>query len=478
MNIKLIFAIFVGKTITYLLKAIGRGATTAPGLYALKIDPKLIEKLSRQIKYGSVLITGTNGKTTTARLAYDILSTKYKIIHNRQGSNLLRGIASTLLQQASLLGNLKSDLAIWEVDEATFPEAAKVVHPKIVTLLNLMRDQLDRYGEVDSLRLQWQEAISKLPSKTTLILNADDPGVSFLTNVHIGKTIFFGINATKINLPQITNVADIKHCLNCHSKLSYSNLLTAHMGHYFCPNCKLKRPNPQIFAQNLQFKSNFSSRVDLILNFPRPRQATRPRPDEVGKRGGQLSTFNYNLPGLYNAYNVLGACAIANALSIQPKEIKKSIENFSAAFGRFQKIKMGKKQVIIFLIKNPAGANEVLRTIAQKEKLDVLAILNDNIADGRDVSWIWDTDWEVLASKIKRITVSGIRAWDLATRFKYAGITLSNKNVYKDINYSITHCLRNLSTKDTLLILPTYTALLDVQKSLNKKGALVKWQLQ
>jgi UDP-N-acetylmuramyl tripeptide synthase len=469
MNIKLIFAIFVGKTITYLLKTIGRGATTAPGLYALKIDPKLIEKLSKQIKYGSVLITGTNGKTTTARLTYDILSTKFKIIHNRQGSNLLRGIASTLLQQASLSGNLKSDLAIWEVDEATFPEAVRVVHPKIVTLLNLMRDQLDRYGEVDSLRIKWQEAISKLPSKTTLILNTDDPGVSFLANSHNGKTIFFGINTTKINLPQITNVADIKHCLNCHSKLSYSNLLTAHMGHYFCPNCKLKRPSPQISAQNLQFKPDFSTRIDLSLNSPRPRQATR---------GGQLSTFNYNLPGLYNAYNVLGACAIANALSIQPKEIKKSIENFSAAFGRFQKIKIGKKQVIIFLIKNPAGANEVLRTIAQREKLDVLAILNDNIADGRDVSWIWDTDWEVLTPKINYIAVSGTRAWDLATRLKYAGIKLSNKDVYKKINYSIIQNLKKLDTKNTLLILPTYTALLDVQKTLSKRGATIKWQQQ
>ncbi len=165
-------------------------------------------------------------------------------------------------------------------------------------------------------------------------------------------------------------------------------------------------------------------------------------------------------------------------MSIEPKKIKKSIESFSAAFGRFQKIKIDDKQIIIFLIKNPAGANEVLRTIAQKKGLSILAILNDNIADGRDVSWIWDTDWEILTPKIKQMAVSGIRAWDLATRLKYAGTKLSNKNVNKDINYSIIRHLENLGTKDTLLILPTYTALLDVQKSLNKKGATIKWQKQ
>jgi len=461
MDLRLTLAIITGKLITFIINLIAKsgGATTAPGLYALKIDPKLIEKLSKQVKYGSVLITGTNGKTTTARLAYDILSTKFKIIHNRQGSNLLRGIASTLLQKASIFGELKTNLAIWEVDEATFPEAAKILQPEIVVLLNLMRDQLDRYGEVDSLRIKWQAAITKLPRKTTLILNADDPGVSFLANSHTGKTIFFGINTDKINLPQITNVADIKHCLNCHSKLSYSNLLTAHMGHYQCPNCKFKRPSPQVFAQNLQFKPDFSTQIDLTLN-------------------SQLLNLNYKLPGLYNAYNILGSATIANALSIESIKIKRSIESFSAAFGRFQKIKIGNKQTIIFLIKNPAGANEVLRTIAQKKRLSILAILNDNIADGRDVSWIWNTDWEILTPKIKQMAVSGIRAWDLATRLKYAGIKLSNKNVNKDINYSIIHCLGNLDTKDTLLILPTYTALLDVQKSLNKKGAIIKWQKQ
>ena len=231
------------------------------------------------------------------------------------------------------------------------------------------------------------------------------------------------------------------------------------MGHYYCQTCGLSRSRPNIAIKSLEFNPNFSTQARISI-------------------GNSRSTISYKLPGLYNAYNILGAAAIANALDIEPKKIKRGVESFSAAFGRFQKIRIGNKQVIIFLIKNPAGANEVLRTIAQKQKLNILAILNDNIADGRDVSWIWDTDWEILAPKIRRISVSGIRAWDLATRLKYAGIKLSNKNVNKDINYSITHYLRNLSTKDTLLIMPTYTALLDVQKSLNKKGATIKWQHQ
>lgn len=467
MDSKLLLAIISGKFITAIIRIFGKtSATAAPGLFALKIDPKLVKKLSKQIQFGSIIISGTNGKTTTARLISTVLSQRYKIIHNRAGSNLLRGIASTLTSQASLLCKLKGNLAIWEVDEATLPEAIENTSPKIIVLLNLFRDQLDRYGEVDTIRAKWQKSLSKLPTNSTLILNADDPGISFLAKSFKGKTIFFGINDKQVNLPKTANVADIRHCLNCQSNLKYTAILSAHMGHYTCPNCHFQRPKPQINASKLQFMKDFKSKAKFSI-FP------------ASPAGGNFQfSIGYNLPGLYNVYNILAAFGVAYTLKIDLSIAKKAVQEFSAAFGRFQKIKIDYKNIIIFLIKNPAGANEVIRTLGQKDKLNLLLILNDNIADGRDISWIWDTDWELLTSKTKRIQIAGTRAWDLATRLKYAGYKLSKNDIYKEISYSIADSIDKLNKNDTLVILPTYTALLEVQKSLFKLAGGKKWHKQ
>lgn len=458
MDLRLTAAIITGKLIAFIIKLTGGGATAAPGLYALKIDPNLVKKLTKPIKHGSIIVSGTNGKTTTARLISDIATTKYQIIANRQGSNLLRGIASTLISQSSLRGKITSTLAIWEIDEATVTEAIENTHPQIVLLLNLFRDQLDRYGEVDSVRARWQKTLAKLPASTTLILNADDPGVSFLAKEFKGEVFYFGVNDQKINLPQITHTADISHCLNCGATLKYSTVLSGHLGHYQCPNCRLKRPTPDISASNINFSTDFSTSLKLTHH-------------------SSLSTLHYPLPGLYNVYNILAATACATALGIDNSTIKAKISSFSAAFGRFQKVSVEGIQAMIFLIKNPTGANEVLRTLAQKDELHLLAILNDNIADGRDVSWVWDTNWEILAKKINTISIGGTRAWDLATRFKYAGFEVSKNNVYEDISDSISSTVKNLHTKDTLIILPTYTAMLEVQKTLSKMGS-TKWHKQ
>lgn len=452
MDIKLTLAIVIGKLIVIATKLLGSGATAAPGLYALKIDPDLVKKLAKKLQYGSIVISGTNGKTTTSRLTADILSTKFKIIHNRQGSNLLRGIASTLISHTSFPAKISSNLGIWEVDEATLPQAIEHTNPKTIALLDLFRDQLDRYGEVDTVRARWQKVLTQLPTSTTLILNADDPGVSYLANSFSGKVRYFGVEDKKLDLVEISNVADIRNCLNCGANLNYSALLTAHMGHYLCPNCTFKRPTPQVLASNLKFNSDFSTECEFTVH-------------------SSKFKVKYQLPGLYNVYNVLAATAICDSQNIDQAKIAEKIESFPAAFGRFQSIKIGSKQILIFLIKNPAGANEVIRTIAKLERINLLTVLNDNIADGRDVSWIWDTNWEVLQRRIKSVNVSGTRAWDLATRLKYADIKLSKNNVYENINYSVEQSISKLNNNDTLIILPTYTAMLEVQKFLKKGGA-------
>lgn len=459
MDIRLSIAIIVGKTIAFLNKLSGTGATAAPGLYALKIDPDLVKKLSQRIRFGAIVISGTNGKTTTARLTADILSSKFKIIHNRQGSNLLRGIASTFISKSNVFGKIPADLCIWETDEATLPEVIEHTKPKIITLLNLFRDQLDRYGEVDTVRSKWQKILQAITTKdSNLILNADDPGISILAKYFKGQVLYFGVKDKKLNLSEVSQVADTKHCLNCGATLNFQSILSAHLGHYKCPTCEFKRPKPQITASNLKFNPDFSSKLNLTLN-------------------SNIFTLKYNLPGLYNVYNILAASSIADTLKIDHTKIVEKIESFSAAFGRFQSVTVGGKSILIFLIKNPSGANEVLRTLSIKDSLNVLTILNDKIADGRDVSWIWDTNWEILSQKVKSITVSGIRAWDLATRLKYAGFKLSKNNIYKEVIYSLKVALDKLSSYDTLIILPTYTSMLEVQKALSKMGGS-KWHKQ
>lgn len=460
MDLKLSLAILAGKILAFVIGLFGGGATAAPGLIALKIDPNLVLKLNKKIKLGSVIVSGTNGKTTTARLTYDILSTKYKVIHNRQGSNLLRGIASTLITNSSLSGKLTFDMALWEVDEATLPDSIKNVYPKTIVLLNLFRDQLDRYGEVDSTRTKWHKALSTLPKNTTLILNCDDPGISILEKSHKGKTIFFGVSDNKVKLPVVAGVADVKHCLVCGAELVFGAQLSAHLGHYRCPKCNFKRPAPDISAANLIFKPDFSTSILLSSN-------------------GQTSTVNYSLPGLYNVYNILAAAAVSSHYNFDLPTVKDRIGKFSAAFGRFQRTKIKDRELVTFLIKNPAGANEVIRTISKPSGINLLVILNDKIADGRDVSWIWDTDWEILKNKVDNVFVGGTRCFDMALRMKYAEIELSKNNTYKEVNYSISSALGKMSNKNTLIVLPTYTALLDVQKTLHRRGQEVtKWQKQ
>ena len=456
MDLRFYLALIVGKISAFVLKLKGSGATAAPGLYALSFDPNFVKKFSKQITNGSIIICGTNGKTTTSRIISDLLASKYKIIHNRQGSNLLRGLASTFINNSSFLGKVDCSIALWEIDEAVLPQIIKDTNPKTLVLLNLFRDQLDRYGEVDSIRKSWQTMLLTLPKTTQVILNEDDPGIKYLEKFAGGKITTFGIEDKKVNLPKTTNVSDIKQCPNCSSKLIYTSIFFAHIGHYTCTSCSLKRTSPIISASNLIFERGFKTSMRLALN-------------------KQKLNLNLNIPGLYNVYNILAAGAVSYSENLDGKLTKTTLEQFSSAFGRYQKFNVSGKEIIVFLIKNPTGANEILKTIYLQEKLNILVILNDKIADGRDVSWIWDTNWEIISKKVSNIFISGSRSWDLANRLKYAGLKLSNKNVCKQINYSIRQAIVSLNNKDTLIVLPTYTALLETQKILSKLARQEKW---
>ncbi|MBI4037422.1 DUF1727 domain-containing protein [Candidatus Curtissbacteria bacterium] len=458
MDIKLFLALLLGKIIYHSLKIFKTsGGTAAPGLFALKIDINLVSKISRRLQSGNVLISGTNGKTTTSRMISDFLSKKFNTIHNRQGSNLMRGIASSIISKSTLSGALKEDFGIWEVDEAVLPEAIGQIRPKIVVILNLFRDQLDRYGEVDSTRKKWLRSISDADKSTTFILNADDPQVASLVGKVKGKKILFGISGKVAeNLLSKQDVADIRYCFICANKLIYKTLYFSHLGIYECSNCSLKRPDTSVTGLGITKGANFSTKFEI-------------------KIGKFTQKINLPLPGIYNVYNTLAASAVADQVGLRVNELPGKLKKFSAAFGRFQRINIDGKNVIILLIKNPTGANEVLSVLKNENIQTVLTCLNDRLADGTDVSWIWDTSWEIITGTKLNIFCSGTRAWDIALRLKYAN--MSNITVHKEISYSYNHALNKTNKNNTLIVLPTYTALLELQKHLEKSGA-TKWHKQ
>ena len=472
-KIRFFLAIIVGKTIFFLTRTLGRGGgTAAPGLIANKLYPPLASQVTNQLKYGSVVITGTNGKTTTSRILSSILcQAGYKPIHNRAGSNLMRGVTSTLIEKCTLGGKIKANIGIWEIDEATFPHAVKDLNPKIVIITNLFRDQLDRYGEIDTIKKIWEESLLKLSRETVVILCGDDPNVASLGLNLKNKVFYFGIEDKSFVTKTLPHSADCKQCPRCGSFLSFSSCFFSHLSsQYTCTNCGFSRPPIDLICRKILFKDTKSTQVSL---------------NTLTK---QLNLKIY-LSGLYNVYNLLAAVATAQVLKVTENEIEEGVLKFRPAFGRIEKISAGKKEILLLLCKNPTGFNEVLRTITRKKKkLNILIAINDCVADGRDVSWLWDVDFEVLREKTQSLIVSGVRAEDMALRLKYAGLEIGNwyaqgisrskqLEIEKSFQRAITLGLKRTKAKEALYILPTYTAMLEIRKVLNKMGLTHKsWE--
>jgi len=442
------------------------GGTSLPGLIAQYTDPQLVRHLASQLQHGSVILTGTNGKTTTSGLAaYILRASGLRIWRNREGSNLMRGVATALLMRSTPTGALRQqgDAAfVFEVDEAAFPKAVAEVQPRVVVVTNLFRDQLDRYGEVDTVAEHWRIALRKLPAEATLILNADDPAVAALADAHSGPTLYYGVeDAPNADDPSRqagqTDVVDTRTCPRCRAPLTYSKRFYSHIGHWACPNCGFARPTPQIRATRVIAAGLDESR--FILATPEGEQEAR-----VG------------LPGLYNVYNALAAASVGVAMGADFAAIQSGLTRFTPAFGRAERIEADGRTVHILLTKNPTGLNEVLRAIASGDaglgaahhQRYLLTLLNDRAADGEDVSWIWDADFEQLAGTTAQLTVGGVRAYDLALRLKYAGSPPDH--VEPDIAQALTYALEHTPVGATLYVVPTYTAMLAVRGELERRG--------
>jgi lipid II isoglutaminyl synthase (glutamine-hydrolysing) len=417
------------------------GGSAAPGLYALKIDPNLVSKLSREIPQ-NIVITGTNGKTTTARLLSHFLeSNDYKVVRNSTGSNLERGIASALIHN-SLIKNHKSvyDVGVWELDEAAFNKVAPKIRPQLIIFLNAFRDQLDRYGEVDTVVDNWWKTLSKADWNPTLLINNGDTKTSTLAAINQDRP---DLSELKIYKFRVTNhfIHGEKSIYSDRSKAKYK------------PDKKyFKDDFSATIIKNLGLKGN-----KIAIDYP----------------GGKES-LEFPIPGIYHIYDLLAAFGAAYLLNLPINLLTNSLIHFKPAFGRVEKLDIQGKESYIFLIKNPAGATAVFETIAPEiESKDTLLIaLNDNFADGTDVSWIWDAQFEMLCHpdirKKTNIICSGTRAHDLAVRLKYAGFNPESITVDNTLERALQQATR--TQKGCLFILPTYTALLKLQDILTRSG--------
>ncbi len=485
------------------------GGTTIAGIVAQHLYPGIVSHLAGQLEHGSIMVTGTNGKTTTSGFIAAILrDAGLRVWHNREGSNLMSGVASSLVIRALPNGNLRGKgraISILEIDEAVMPQAVQTIPPRVAVFTNLFRDQLDRYGEVDTVAARWRGAVESLSASTTLVLNADDPTIAYLGELSTGQVMYFGIDDPTVDLAvqgsasERHQVIDTRTCPRCGSEYTYTLRLYSHMGHYHCANCGLVRPQPDIRAINIHSEGFDRTRV---------RVAT--------------STIEHDvvvpLPGLYNVYNTLAAIAVAQALHINWDPIVTGVEQFKPAFGRGERVQVEGRNVRLMLAKNPTGFNEVLRTLfSSGTQLHVLFVLNDNVADGRDVSWIWDIDFEWVVQQTAGLVVAGSRARDLALRLKYAGVEQQDmtivppaplrvvkrevagnrmKQVAKvrlpsltdaKVNtleheeraaaphpYGIAEALNTAVHQtpvgETLFIVPTYTGLLEIHQELERRG--------
>jgi UDP-N-acetylmuramyl tripeptide synthase len=438
---------------TALARAAGRlsrvarrgGGTTVPGKLLTAIDPAAVTTLAGRLEEGCIVLSATNGKTTTASMAASILSPRVSLAHNAAGANLLSGVASALVAAKD------ARLGLFEVDEAALAEVVRRVSPRVVAFGNLFRDQLDRYGELEIVADRWRVLVEGLPQATTVVANADDPLVSDLADGH-GAVVTYGIDDPSAGSTVLPHAADSKRCRRCGGAYRHVTAYVGHLGEYECPACGHRRPPLDVAARRVALDGIESVAFDLDLS--------------EGSRRVRL-----RLPGLYNVYNALAAAAVARVVGSSLDEIAAGLERFEPAFGRFERLDVDGRTLLVLLIKNPAGANEIVQTLVRGPRLGVAVIaLNDEIADGRDVSWIWDVDFEPLIPLLDRLIVSGGRAAELGLRFAYGGLDDASIDVVPSIGDALDRGLAATADGAKLAFLPTYTAMLELQRIVADRG--------
>lgn len=441
-------AVWAGKA-TGALSRISRrgGGTTLPGDVARAIDPNVLRKLSGDLKQGAIVITGTNGKTTTSRLVCWLLEgAGYKVVTNRAGANLIFGATAAALEGAGVNGRLRADWGVFEIDEASLGRAVDEIQPRAAVVLNLFRDQLDRYGELETVAKRIEVALGRLPDESRAVLNTDDPRVAEIGMSLSRKPQWYGLDDTTVAMRELPHAADARTCPKCGASLIFDAVYVGHDGVYRCPNGDFARPSPELAATHIELDG-----FDHIA---------------FGAGGVRLEV---PLGGLYNCYNVLAAFATGLTVGLEPAYVADRMRGFRAAFGRQEKLEFRGRNLNVVLSKNPAGFNETLRTAVDLAGGSYFLIgLNDRRADGTDVSWIWDVDFERMRGRALAIVPAGNRAHDLAVRLKYAGVEAHEPET--DPARALDVLIKCTPEGQTAHLLCTYTAMLDIRAELVRRG--------
>ena len=444
MNLRAILAILLCKALRLVSRLLHRGGTAMPGRWALKLCPNLLELLAKDVK--SVAITGTNGKTTSARMIEQAFSEKgLNYFANRSGANLISGITTEFVMNATLTGKPLKEYAVIECDEAAARKVFSQLKPRVVVVTNLFRDQLDRYGEVTHTLENIRVAMQGAP-EAVLCLNADCSLTASLADDLPNRVVYFGIDQGAAPSRPKPEISDATHCIRCKTEYEYDYISYGHLGGFRCPKCGYRRHKADFAVTDITEQRADGSTVVMDI------QGTR-------------RIVNVNLPAMYNIYNAVGAVTAAVEMGLDADTAVKALADFQCGFGRMEQFKLGKAGARMMLVKNPAGCNQVIEFLENiKEKFILVVCLNDRGADGTDVSWIWDADFEgltSLGSYLDRVIVSGDRAGDMRVRIKYAGIP--DEHISMQRNYE--ELVRWIEKQELpVFIMPTYTAMLELRQ--------------
>ena len=442
-------AVLAGKA-TGVLSRVSRrgGGTTFPGDVARAIDPSVLRKLARELRAGAVVIAGTNGKTTTARLVSTLFEgLPARVIANRAGANLIFGATAAAVAGAGLDGRLRAEWGVFEIDENSLPMAVEEIRPRAVLVGNLFRDQLDRYGELEATAKTIQRALDTLPEGARAVLNADDPRVGEIGLGLKTPPLWYGLEDPALDLGRLPHAADATTCPRCGSSLDFKTVYLGHEGIYACPRGDFARPKPAVAGRQVRLEGldRVAMRVDRVeLELP--------------------------LGGLYNGYNLLAAYSVGLAVGLTPAYMAERLRQAVAAFGRLERFQADSKRLTLLLAKNPAGFNETLRnSLLLAGGRRFLIAINDRIADGRDVSWLWDVDFELLGGRAIQIVVTGTRAHDMAVRLKYGAVS-GGERPQPNLERALDSFLEGLPDGEDGYLLCTYTAMLELRAILARRG--------
>ncbi len=431
------------------------GGTSLPGMIARRIDPGVLKSVVGASKAKKIVITGSNGKTTTARMTAAIADASgLRVSHNRSGSNMLQGVTSVAVNFADIFGRLDSDVLLLEIDEGTIPVAVPEIQPDVVLITNIFRDQLDRYGELYSVAKALNKMLNNLPESSIILLNGNDPQVANFGQEAKARRLFFGLETPDVGMPVPEQSADIIRCIHCQEDLLYEVAYLSHLGLYRCPNCGYTLPRLDFAATSIKLAPDGEGPSQVKIRTPQ----------------GEIELV-IPLPGIHNVYNAVAALGAAMAAGIAVDKAPLAIAGMRTAFGRLEKIQAGDRTIYLAFVKNPTSFNLILRLIKQHPtEKHMMVVASNTVVDGEDFAWLWDVDIEEIAQDVRDVVCSGAKAEELAMRLKYAEVPLDKISVIHEREAALDAALKNAGPGGTLYIMASYTPTHELRRIMQRRG--------